>query len=188
MKIRAEQKNCRQTPRKVNLVAAQVRGLSLTQAFEQLALINKKASIVLLKVMRQAVANAMNNHGLGIDQLEIDQILVKTGPTYKRFRAVSRGRAHRILKRTCHVEVILKSKQESKKAVKKTEKKVEQKKEEKPAKKAEKKKATEKAKKAEKVSASKKNKNTKKTAKKTKNTKESKKDKKENKNKKKKES
>jgi len=175
MQFRAEQKNCRQTPRKVNLVASQVRGLSLTQAFEQLALINKKASIVLLKVMRQAVANAMNNHGLGIDQLEIDQILVKTGPTYKRFRAVSRGRAHRILKRTCHVEVILKSKQESKKAVKKTEKKVEQKKEEK-------------ARKAEKVSASKKNKNTKKTAKKIKNTKESKKDTKENKNKKKKES
>ncbi|MBD3249977.1 MAG: 50S ribosomal protein L22 [Candidatus Pacebacteria bacterium] len=111
MKIRAEQRNSRQSPRKVRLVANQIKDLPLEQALRQLALIERKATIVILKVMRQAIANAVNNHGLTIDQLELDQILVKTGPTYKRFRAVSRGRAHKILKRTCHVEVILKTKQ-----------------------------------------------------------------------------
>ena len=63
-----------------------------------------------MKVLRQAVANAVSNHQLTVDQLEIDSILVKTGPTYKRWQPVSRGRAHKILKRTSHVEVILKTK------------------------------------------------------------------------------
>lgn len=112
MKIRAEQKYSRQSPRKVRQVANQIKDLPLKEALEQLALINRKASIVLLKVFRQAIANAAHNHGLQFDQLEIDRVLVKTGPTYKRFRPVSRGRAHQILKRTSHVEVVLKPKQE----------------------------------------------------------------------------
>jgi len=111
MKIKAEQKNSRQSPRKVRLLANQVKDLPLEEAFTQLAMMDRKASIVLLKVMRQAVANAINNHQLTIDQLEIDTILVKTGPTYKRWQPVSRGRAHSILKRTCHVEVVLKPKE-----------------------------------------------------------------------------
>ncbi len=113
MKIKAEQKNSRQSPRKVRLLANQVKDLSLEGAFTQLALMERKGSIVLLKVMRQAVANAVHNHQLSIDQLEIDKILVKTGPTYKRWQPVSRGRAHSILKRTCHVEVVLKTKDET---------------------------------------------------------------------------
>ena len=124
MKIRAEQKYSRQSPRKVRQVANQIKDLPLKEALEQLALINRKASIVLLKVFRQAIANAAHNHGLQFDQLEIDRVLVKTGPTYKRFRPVSRGRAHQILKRTSHVEVVLKPKQElAKKSSKKQDRK-----------------------------------------------------------------
>jgi len=110
MKITAEQKNSRQSPRKVRLIANQVKKLSLQDAFSQLALMNRKSTIVLLKVMRQAVANAVNNHHLAVEDLEIDNILVKAGTIYKRWQPVSRGRAHKILKRTSHVEVILKTK------------------------------------------------------------------------------
>lgn len=126
MKIKAEQKNSRQSPRKVRLIANQVKKLSLKEAFSQLALMNRKSTVVLLKVMRQAVANAVNNHQLSIDDLELDNILVKTGTTYKRWQPVSRGRAHKILKRTSHVEVILKTKEKNKEPVedKKTEKEV----------------------------------------------------------------
>jgi large subunit ribosomal protein L22 len=123
MKIKAEQKNSRQSPRKVRLLANQVKDLSLEEAFTQLALMERKGSIVLLKVMRQAVANAVHNHQLNFEELEIDKILVKTGPTYKRWQPVSRGRAHSILKRTCHVEVVLKTKdgsEKEEKTVKKT--------------------------------------------------------------------
>jgi large subunit ribosomal protein L22 len=111
MKIRAEQKYSRQSPRKVRLVANQVKDLGLKEALEQLALIERKASIVLLKVMRQAIANATHNYGLQVADLQLDNILVKQGPTYKRYQAVSRGRAHKILKRTCHIEVIVSPKQ-----------------------------------------------------------------------------
>ncbi len=124
MKIKAEQKNSRQSPRKVRLLANQVKDLSLEDAFTQLAMMDRKASIVLLKVMRQAVANAIHNHQLTIDQLEIDTILVKTGPTYKRWQPVSRGRAHSIMKRTCHVEVILKSKDSADEKEEKADEKV----------------------------------------------------------------
>lgn len=137
MKIKAEQKNSRQSPRKVRLLANQVKDLSLKEAFTQLALMERKGSTVLLKVMRQAVANAVHNHQLSVEDLEIEKILVKTGPTYKRWQPVSRGRAHSILKRTCHVEVVLKTKDTNQKEekpskptkktsskVKKTERKV----------------------------------------------------------------
>ena len=114
MKIRAEQKNTRQTPRKVRLVANQVKDLSLEKALRQLAVMERRAATVILKVKRQAIANATNNHGLKFEDLELDNIIIKKGPTYKRFRAVSRGRAHRILKRSCHVEVTLKTKEDNK--------------------------------------------------------------------------
>lgn len=114
MKIRAQQNNTRQTPRKVRLVANQVKDLSLEKALRQLAVIERKAATTILKVVRQAVANATNNHGLKFEDLELDSIIVKKGPTYKRFRAVSRGRAHRILKRSCHIEVTLKTEDNNK--------------------------------------------------------------------------
>lgn len=122
MQIKAEQKNSRQSPRKIRLLANQVKKLSLQDAFSQLALMERKASLVLLKVMRQAVANAVNNNNLLVEDLEIDNILVKTGPTYKRWQPVSRGRAHKILKRSSHIEVVLKTKKQSTSAILKTAK------------------------------------------------------------------
>lgn len=117
MKLIALQKNVRQSPRKVRLVANQVKDLELETALRQLAVIERKASLVILKVMKQAIANAMNNHQLPFDQLAIKSIEVTPGATYKRWNAVSRGRAHEIMKRTCHVKIELETKQaEEKKA------------------------------------------------------------------------
>lgn len=107
--ITAEQKNSRQSPRKVRLAADAIRGMKLQQAIEQLSVIDTKGSEVILHVIRQAVANATNNLGLQAADLELDQIIVNQGQTYRRFRAVSRGRAHSIQKKTCHVRIVLKS-------------------------------------------------------------------------------
>jgi large subunit ribosomal protein L22 len=135
MIIKAEQKNTRQTARKVRLVAFAVKDMSLEDAIRHLAVMDRRASLAVLKVIRQAVANAINNHGLSFDNLEIENIIVNEGPTYKRWRAVSRGRAHTILKRSCHIRVELKTKDNKKaeEAVKKAkeDKKVEAKKAEK---------------------------------------------------------
>jgi len=110
MLIKAEQKYTRFSPRKVRLVADTMRGLSIEHAVEQLSLVDQKSSMVLMKVLRQAVANATNNLGLSVQDLEIDQILIGTGPRFRRFRAVSRGRGHEIKKPTCHVKIVLKTK------------------------------------------------------------------------------
>lgn len=123
MIIKAEQKNTRQPSRKVRLVVDVVKKMSLVDAINQLAVMNRKSSLLVLKVLRQAIANATNNFGLSLADLEIDKILVNDGPALKRWRAVSRGRAHTILKRTCHVRVDLRTKKEVKasEATKKTE-------------------------------------------------------------------
>lgn len=109
MQITVTQRYTRQSPRKVRLVANQVRKLPLSQAIEQLGLIEKKSTLVILKTLRQALANAQHNHGLKFEDLRLENILVTEGPRYRRFNAVSRGRAHGIVKRTCHVQVILNS-------------------------------------------------------------------------------
>ena len=110
MELKAIQKSTRQTPRKVRLVANSVRKMSIPDAIAQLAISDRRASILVLKVLRQALANAEHNHRLTVDGLKIKSILVNEGARYKRFNAVSRGRGHAILKRTCHVTVILEEK------------------------------------------------------------------------------
>lgn len=124
MKIKATQKQIRQTPRKVRLVANQVKDLPLEQAMRQLAVINRRASLSILKVVKQAIANAMNNHRLPFESLVLSSIQVTPGSVYKRWRAVSRGRAHSIMKRTSHIMVELDVKEakpkEEKAAPKKT--------------------------------------------------------------------
>ena len=111
MLIKATQKTTRQTPRKLALVANVVRGEELTDALKQLAVMDRRASLVILKVMRQAIANATHNHGAKFEDLKLKDIVINEGPRYKRWQAVSRGRAHGIVKRTSHVTVILEVKE-----------------------------------------------------------------------------
>jgi large subunit ribosomal protein L22 len=130
MQFKVTQKNTRQTPRKVRLVANAIKDLPLDQAIKQLGVMDRRATVVMLKTIKQAIANAKNNHGVSADKLAIKEILINVGPTYKRFNPVSRGRAHSIKKRTCHISITLEEKTEKKseKEVVKVEKKVEVKK------------------------------------------------------------
>ena len=107
MLIAATQKFTRQTPRKMRLVANAVRKLPLADALQQLAVIERRATIGVLKVVQQAIANAVNNSGYKFEDLALKNILVTEGSRYKRFRAVSRGRGHGVLKRTSHIRVEL---------------------------------------------------------------------------------
>lgn len=109
MIIKATQKNTRLSPRKVRLVANQVRKLPLEKAIDQLAVIERRSTMPILKTLRQAVANAMNNHGFQFADLELENIIVTEGPTYKRWQPVSRGRAHGIFKRSSHITVTIKA-------------------------------------------------------------------------------
>lgn len=125
MQFKVTQKNTRQSPRKVRLVANTIKKLPLEQAIKQLAVIERKSTVVLLKTIKQAIANAKNNHGVDADKLAIKEILVNVGPSYKRYNAVSRGRGHSILKRTCHISVTLEEAKAPKVEAKTTEVKAE---------------------------------------------------------------
>lgn len=117
MLITAQQSFTRQTPRKLRLVANTVKDLPLEQALRQLAVIERRGTIVVMKVVKQAIANAMNNHGFQFADLSLKEIRVNEGPRYRRFRAVSRGRAHDVKKRTSHVTVVLNAGAEAKPVV-----------------------------------------------------------------------
>lgn len=118
MLITATQKYTRQTPRKLRLVANTVKKMPLEQAIKQLGVIERRASLAIMKTLKQAVANAINNHNLAFKDLSIKSITVGEGPRYRRFNAVSRGRAHEVLKKTSHITVTLMTADETKPAAK----------------------------------------------------------------------
>ncbi len=109
MQIKAERKFIRTSPRKIRLVTKLVKSMSIDEAMTTLTHLRKRAATPLLKTLKQAQANAVNNHNQNKDSLSIQSIEVNEGPTYKRWNPVSRGRAHSILKRTSHIRIILKS-------------------------------------------------------------------------------
>jgi large subunit ribosomal protein L22 len=111
MEIKAQHNFTRTAPRKLRLVANTVRKMPLEQAIKQLAVIERRSTMPILKVVKQAVANAVNNHRLAYEDLELVNIRITEGPRYKRFRAVSRGRAHEVKKRTSHITVTLRTRE-----------------------------------------------------------------------------
>jgi len=107
MEARATAKYIRISPRKARLVADLVRGKSVSEALSILEYTAKAASIYVFKLLHSAVANAGSRPGVDVDTLYVKKIYVDPGPTLKRFRPGPQGRAFRILKRTCHITVIL---------------------------------------------------------------------------------
>ena len=101
----ATAKRLRISPRKLRLVADQVRGQPVDKAIEMLNFSNKKGAPLVRKVLDSAIANAENNLGADIDELKVATIHVDQSITMKRIRPRARGRADRILKRTSHVTV-----------------------------------------------------------------------------------
>lgn len=115
MEVVARASFIRTSPRKLRLVAQGVRKLSLPEAIVFLEALENRASLPLLKVVKQAIANATNNLGLDQESLKIKKIEISQGPIYKRWRVVSRGRTHEIQKKTSHIMVILAGEEKVKK-------------------------------------------------------------------------
>jgi large subunit ribosomal protein L22 len=107
MEIEASAKNLRVSAKKIRPIVVGLRGAKAVNVIEALSFVPKKGSTPLVKVLKSAVANAKNNRNLKEDQLVIKEIFIDEGPTMKRFRPVSRGSAHSILKRTSNIKVIL---------------------------------------------------------------------------------
>lgn len=105
MEVAAKLRGARISAQKARLVADQVRGLSVEKALDVLAFSPKKAAHIVKKVLDSAIANAENNEGADVDELKVSTIFVDEGVTMKRLRPRAKGRADRILKRSCHITV-----------------------------------------------------------------------------------
>ena len=105
--VRASARYVRTSPRKVRLVADQVRGMPVEDARALLRFSPKGAARDVAKLLDSATANAENNHDLVADELRISEIYVNEGPTLRRWRPRARGRATKIDRRTSHLSVAL---------------------------------------------------------------------------------
>ncbi len=105
MEVAAKLKGANLSAQKARLVADQVRGKAVEDALNILSFSPKKAAQLIKKVLESAIANAEHNDGLDVDDLKVSTIFVDEAPTMKRIRPRAKGRADRILKRTCHITV-----------------------------------------------------------------------------------
>lgn len=104
--VTAKLKHLRISPRKVRLAANLIKDLPVKEAEKQLIFLAKKASQPVLKLLRSAVANALQAN-LSEKSLYIKSIKVDAGPTLKRWRPRAMGRAAPINKRTSHITIVL---------------------------------------------------------------------------------
>ena len=104
---RAVAKYVRISPYKVRVVLDLIRNKSVNEAVAILENVSKAAAEPIRKVVLSAAANAEHNLNMNPADLKVAACYADQGPTLKRVRPVSKGRAYRILKRTSHITVVL---------------------------------------------------------------------------------
>ena len=112
MEAKANAKFVRISPRKVGVVLDLIRGKDVRYAEAVLKHTPKAACEPLLKLLKSAMANAENNHSMDVSKLYVAECITCPGPILKRIRPKDHGRAHRILKRTSHVTLVLKERED----------------------------------------------------------------------------
>ena len=111
METRAIQRYVRITPRKCNQVLELIRGQSVEQAQVTLQFTPKWGARVVQKVLKSAVANALHEGKVRLEELYVKEAIVGAGPTLKRWLPRAQGRATPLLKRTSHVRVTVATKE-----------------------------------------------------------------------------
>jgi large subunit ribosomal protein L22 len=107
MEVRSTYKYARISPFKAREVTREIQGLPVSAALDLLTFTPKKASFLISKTLKSAIANAENNANLKPDGLVVKEAIVGEGPTVKRIMARARGSASQILKRTSHIRIVL---------------------------------------------------------------------------------
>ena len=111
LEAKATLKYARISARKVKIVADLIRGKDVNEALAIVKFTPKASSEVIEKLLKSAIANAENNHGMTSSNLYVDQIYANQDPTLKRIRPAAKGSAVRIRKRTSHITIVLKERQ-----------------------------------------------------------------------------
>ena len=101
-------KYARISSRKVKIVADLIRGKNAEDALAIVKFTPKASSEIIEKLLKSAMANAENNHGMNVSNLYVAEIYANQGPTLRRIRPAAKGSAVRIRKRTSHITIVLK--------------------------------------------------------------------------------
>ena len=109
----AVQRMIRISPRKLNLVAAMIRGKKAATALAELTFSRKRIAGDVKKVLESAIANAENNHDLDVDALVVAEAHVGKALVMKRFSPRARGRANRIEKPFSHLTIVVREVEQS---------------------------------------------------------------------------
>ncbi len=107
MENRAVLKHLKVAPRKVRVVVNEIRGKSVGDAINTLRFLDRRSAPFVLKLLNSAIANATQTGDVDADSLYVKSVFVDEGPTAKRFLPRAMGRATKILKRSCHVTVVV---------------------------------------------------------------------------------
>ena len=114
MEVQAITKNVRMSAQKMREVVRQIQGLPARQAQSILAAVSRKSARFVAKTLKSAIANAddLKEHkeeykNLDTDNLWIKEAVAGTATTIKRIVPKARGSAGPILKRSCHIKIIL---------------------------------------------------------------------------------
>ncbi len=108
MEARAELRQVRISPRKVGIVLDLIRNKPCEEAMAILKYTPKAACEPLAKLLKSAMANAENNHNMDVGSCYVAECYCGEGVTLKRIRPKDHGRAHRILKRTSNIVLVVK--------------------------------------------------------------------------------
>ena len=109
--VQAYLKYSRMSPKKVREITRVIQGKEVNEALGLLKLIPRKSARLVTKAVESAVANAENNNNSSSELLYVHRALVEEGPAFKRFRPAARGSAHHYKKRTSHIRIVLKEKE-----------------------------------------------------------------------------
>ena len=101
-------KYARISSRKVKILADLIRGKNAEDALAIVKFTPKASSEIIEKLLKSAMANAENNHGMNVSKLYVAEIYANQGPTLRRIRPAAKGSAVRIRKRTSHITIVLK--------------------------------------------------------------------------------
>src|SRR6185503_12184762 len=114
MQVQAITKNVRMSAQKMREVVRQIQGLPAQQAQAVLAVVPRKSARFVAKTLKSAIANAedLKTHkeeyrGMNVDRLWVKEAVAGQATTIKRFTPKARGSAGPILKRNCHIKIVL---------------------------------------------------------------------------------
>ena len=107
MQVQAITKNVRMSAQKMREVTRQIQGLTADHAEAVLKVVPRKSAFWVAKTLKSAIANAENNNGVKRETLRVKEAVAGTARTMKRFTPKARGSAGPILKRSCHIKIVV---------------------------------------------------------------------------------